>query len=97
MEENKDKKDPLEDYLPPHKIEDKDHIVQITSVKFEDLKGMTTSDQTGAFSHKSGKGKRYVMVIEDNDAGPILATGIQLRRKEHLLIGFRHQSNHPSN
>jgi hypothetical protein len=45
LEENKDKKDPLEDYLPPYKIEDKDHIVQITSVKFEDLKGMTTSDQ----------------------------------------------------
>ncbi|OEU21714.1 hypothetical protein FRACYDRAFT_231858 [Fragilariopsis cylindrus CCMP1102] len=59
LEESKDKKDPLEDYLPPHKIEDKDHIVQNTSVKFEDLKGMTTSDQTGAFSHKSGKGKRY--------------------------------------
>ena len=74
MEENKDKTDPLEEYLPPRKIENRDHIVQITAVKFEDLKGMTSSDQTGAFPHTSAKRNRYVMVMEDSDAGPILAT-----------------------
>ena len=47
MEENKDKKDSSEEYLPPRKIENRDHIVQITAVKFEDLKGMTSSNQTG--------------------------------------------------
>ena len=88
MDEDKDKKDPLENYLPPRKIENKDHIVQITFVKFEDLKGMTSSDQTGAFPHTSARGNRYVMVREDSDAGPILATGIESRKKEHLLTGF---------
>ena len=41
MEENKDTKDPLEDNLPSRTIKNIDHIVQITAVKFEDLKGMT--------------------------------------------------------
>ena len=49
---------------------------------------MTSSDQTGAFPHTSAKGNRYVMVIEDSDAGPILATGIKSRKKEHLITGF---------
>ena len=56
MEENKDTKDPLEDYLPPRTIKNRDHIVQITAVKFEDLKGMISSDQTGAFPHTSARG-----------------------------------------
>ena len=29
------------------------------------------------------------MVMEDSDAGTILATGIISRRKEHLLAGFK--------
>ena len=88
MEENKDKTDPSEDYLPPRTIKNRDHIVQITAIKFDDLKGMTSSDQTGAFPHTSAKGNRYVMVMEDSDAGGILATGIISRNKEHLLAGF---------
>ena len=88
MEENKDKTDPSEDYLPPQTLTNRDHIVQITAIKFEDLKGMTSSDQTGAFPHTSAKGNRYVMIMEDSDTGGILATGIISRRKEHLLAGF---------
>ena len=56
MEENKDTKDPLEVYLPPRKIKNRDHIVQITAVKFEVYKGMTSSDQTGAFPYISARG-----------------------------------------
>ena len=78
----------MEEYLPPRKIENKDHIVQITAVKFKDLKGMMSSDQTGAFPRTSTKGNRYVMVIEDSDAGPIQAKGIKFRKKEHLITGF---------
>ena len=74
MEENKEKIDPSEEYLPPRQIKNRDHIVQITGVKFEDLKGMSSSDQTGAFPHTSARGNRYVMVMEDSNAGPILAT-----------------------
>ena len=81
MEEDKDKKDPSKDYLPPQKIENRDHIVQITAVKFEDPKGMISSNQTGALLHTSAKGNIYVMVMEDSDAGPILATGIKSRKR----------------
>ena len=35
MEEDNDKKDPSEDYLPPQNIKNKDHIVQITAVKLK--------------------------------------------------------------
>ena len=88
MEENKDTKNPLEDYLLPRTIKNRDHIVQITAIKFEDLKGMTSSDQTGAFPHTSAKGNRYVMIMEDSNTRAILATGIKSRKKEHLLAGF---------
>ena len=50
---------------------------------------MTSSDQTGAFPHTSAKGNRYVMIMEDSDAGSILATGIISQRKEHLITGFK--------
>ena len=33
------------------------------------------------------------MVMEDLDAGPILATAIKSRRKEHLLEGFKEMSD----
>ena len=88
MEENKNKTDPSEDYLPPRTLTNRDHIVQITGIKFEDLKGMTSSDQTRAFPHTSAKGSRYVMIMEDSDTGGILATGIISIREEHLLAGF---------
>ena len=55
------------------------------AIKFEDLKDMTSSDQTGAFPHTSAKGNRYVMVMEDSDAEPIIATGIKSRKKNILL------------
>ena len=54
----------------------------------EDLKGMTSNDQTGIFPHTSAKSNGYMMVMEYSDARPILATGIKSRRKEHLITGF---------
>ena len=57
-------------------------------MKFEDLKGMTSSDQTGAFLYILARGNRYIMVIEDNDASPILGTEIKSRKKEHLIEQF---------
>ena len=42
MEDIKD--NTSEDYLPPRKIENREHIVQVTVVKSEDLKGITLSD-----------------------------------------------------
>ena len=88
MDEIKDKEDPLKTYLLPQKHENRDHIVQILAVKFEELKGMTSSYQTGVFPNTSAKGHRCVMVMEDSNAGQILATGIKSRKKEHLITGF---------
>ena len=80
---------PSEDYLPPRKIENRKHFIQVTAVKFKDLKGISLSDQTGAYPHMSARGNRYIMVMEDSDAGPILATAIRSRKKEHLQEGFK--------
>ena len=72
----------------PEKVVNRRHNVNINAVKFADLKGISSSDQTGAFPHMSSRGNRYVMVMEDSDAGPILAVAIRSRKKEHLLAGF---------
>ncbi|OEU17012.1 hypothetical protein FRACYDRAFT_239613 [Fragilariopsis cylindrus CCMP1102] len=84
MEDEED--DP--DYLPPRVIKNREHIVQITAINFADLKGMTSSDQTGAFPHTSSRGNRYIMVMEDSDSGAILAVASKSRNKDHLLAGF---------
>ena len=39
MEENKNKKDPSKEYLPPRKIKKEDHIVQIIAVKLRRPQG----------------------------------------------------------
>ena len=72
----------------PEKVINRRHNVNINAVKFADLKGISSSDQTGAFPHMSSRGNRYVIVMEDSDAGPILAVAIRSRKKEHLLAGF---------
>ena len=41
----------------------------------------------------SAQGNRYEMVIEDPDAGSILATAIGSRNKEHLLEGIKEIHN----
>ena len=79
--------DPSEDYLPPRKKKNHEHIVQITEVKFEDLKGISSSDQTGAFLNISSRGNRLIMVMKDSDAGPIIAVATRSRKKI-LLGGF---------
>ena len=81
--------DPSEDYLPPRKIKNREHIVQVIAVKFKDLKGITSIDQIGAFPHTSARRNRYIMVVEDSDAGPILATSIKSRNEKHQLEGFK--------
>ena len=57
-------------------------------MKFEDLKVMTSSDQTGAFPITLARGNIYIISMEDSDMGAILATAIKSRKKEHLLEGF---------
>ena len=80
--------DPSEEYLPQRKIKNREHILQVSAVKFEDLKEITSSDQIGAFPIILAQGNRYVMVMENSDTGPILATIIKSIKKEHQLKGF---------
>ena len=42
MEETND--DPLEEYLPPRQTKNREHIVQVTAVRFEVLKDITSSN-----------------------------------------------------
>ena len=74
--------DSSEDFLPPRKIKNCEHIVQVSAVKFEDLKGISSSDQTGVFPNMSARENRYIMVMEGSNTGPILATAIKSRKKE---------------
>ena len=62
--------------------------MNVNALKFEDLIGISSSNQTGAFPHTSSRGKRYIIVMEESDAGPILAVAIRSREKQHLLAGF---------
>ena len=62
--------------------------MQVTAVKFEELKGILSSYQTEAYPHTSARGNRYIMVMEDLDAGTILVTAIRSRKKEYLLKRF---------
>ena len=77
----------------PKKIINRNHNVNVNAVRFEDLKGISSSDQTGAFPTTSSQRNRYVMLMEDSDARPILAVAIQSRKKEHLLAGFIEMHN----
>ena len=45
--------DPSEEYLPPRKVKNREHIVQVPAVKFKELKGISSSDETGAFPNIS--------------------------------------------
>ena len=84
-EENNDS---LEQYLPPQKIENREHMAQTMAVIFKDLNEVISLDQTGAFSITSAQGNWYIKVMENRVAGSILATGIKLRKKEYLIEGF---------
>ena len=57
-EETMEEKEEDEDYLPPKKIKNREHIVQVTAMKFEVLKGISSSNQTGTFPHMLGRGNR---------------------------------------
>ena len=56
-----------EAYLQPRKIKNCNHFVQVTAIKFENQKRMTSSNQTGVFPITSVQGYRYVMVMKDSD------------------------------
>ena len=80
-------KEEAEGPAPKTKI-NRNHNVNVNAARLEDLKGISSSDQTGAFPNMSSRGNRYVIVIKDSNTGAILAVAIKSQKKEHLLAGF---------
>lgn len=78
MEEIKKTKYPSsEEYLTTWKIKTRGHIVQVIAVKFDDLKGMISTDQTEVFPATLAHKTKYIVAMVNSDASPILATVIK--------------------
>ena len=62
---------------PPRRILDRKHNVGIKVIKFEDLKGTMSTDQTGRFPITSRRGNSYIMVLYDFDSNVIDAAAVK--------------------
>jgi hypothetical protein len=85
MNEEIDPEPPLE---PPRQINNREHNVEVTTIAFEELKGIMATDLPGRFPTTSGQGNSYVMVMYDFDSNTINAVAIKNRKKESLIRGY---------
>jgi hypothetical protein len=74
---------------PPRGNIDRRHYVGINAVKFEDLKGIISTDLPGRFPLTSARGNAYVFVLYDFDSNSILAFPIKNRSKHSLIQGYQ--------
>ena len=74
---------------PPRGNIDRRHYVGINAVKFEDLKGIVSTDLPGRFPLTSARGNAYVFVLYDFDSNSILAFPIKNRSKHSLIQGYQ--------
>jgi hypothetical protein len=51
---------------PPQKINNRQHYVGITTIAFEEFKGIIATNLPGRFPTTSGQGNAYVMVLYDH-------------------------------
>ena len=58
------------------------------TIKFEELKGMIATDQTGRYPLTSRRGNAYIVVLYDFDSNAILATGIRSRKSTNFVDGY---------
>ena len=79
---------------PPRQILDRKHFVGVNVIKFEDLKGIIATDQTGRFPITSRRGNKYIMVLYDFDSNVIDATAIKSRKSEDLIEGYEKLYQH---
>eukprot|EP00978_Attheya_sp_CCMP212_P009528 scaffold22535_cov32-Attheya_sp.AAC.1 len=86
MQEESEQEPALE---PPRGNIDRKHFVGVNAVKFEDLKGIISTDLPGRFPITSARGHAYVFVMYDFDSNSILAVPIKNRRKESLIQGYK--------
>jgi hypothetical protein len=74
---------------PPRGNIDRKHFVGVNAVKFEDLKGIISTDLPGRFPITSARGHAYIFVMYDFDSNSILAVPIKNRRKQSLIQGYK--------
>ncbi len=86
MQEENDPEPTLD---PPRGNIDRKHFVGVDAVKFEDLKGIISTDLPGRFPITSAQGNAYVFVMYDYDSNSILAVPIKNRRKQSLIQGYK--------
>jgi hypothetical protein len=75
MNEEIDPEPPLD---PPRQINNREHNVEVTTIAFEELKGIMATDLPGRFPTTSGQD---AMVMYDFDSNTINAVAIKNRRK----------------
>jgi hypothetical protein len=80
--------DPEPQLDPLRHSSNQQHYVGVTTIAFEDLKGIVATDLPGRFPTTSGQGNAYVMVLYDFDSNSINAVGIKNRKKESLVKGY---------
>jgi hypothetical protein len=80
MDEEIDPKPPLE---PPRQINNREHNIEVTTIAFEELKGIMATDLPGRFPTASGQGNSYVMVMYDFDSNTINVVAIKTEGKNH--------------
>jgi hypothetical protein len=68
---------------PPRHINNREHYVGVTTIAFEELKGIIATDLPGQFPTTLGQGNQYVMVMYDFDTNTINAVAIKIGRKNH--------------
>jgi hypothetical protein len=76
--------DPEPTLHPPRHINNREHYVGVTTIAFEELKGIIAKDLPCRFPTTSGQGNAYVKVMYDFDSNSInTVLGIKTERKNH--------------
>ena len=79
---------------PPRPNINRQHYVGIEIVKFADLTGVMSTDQSGRFPITSRRGNAYIMVSYDYDSNVIDATAIRSREDAALIEGYTELYSH---
>jgi hypothetical protein len=86
--------DPEPKLDPPRHINNRENYVGVTTIAFEELKGIIATDLCGRFLTTSGQGNSYVMVMYDFDSNTMNAVAIKNRKKESLIKGYNKMCEH---
>jgi hypothetical protein len=73
---------------PPIRVTNRQHIVAVDIIPFEELKGIIATDLPGRFPTTSAQGNAYVLVMYDYDSNTINAVAIKNRKTASLVQGY---------